>query len=142
MKLPFDKEILIAVINGLFLLIAAIYGTNTLAKKTQMRKYSEAYVKQEQDLIDELCYVKGMATDWAKLNLNVNDSQFDEVADKSIDLASEYNQKLSKYKILLTEIYLYCGNEISCEFEFIEFIDVQTGKITFASDVKSRDFKF
>lgn len=40
MRLLFDKDILIAIVNRLFILVAVIYGTNTLTRRNQMRKYN------------------------------------------------------------------------------------------------------
>lgn len=54
MRLPFDKDILIAIVNKLFTLVAAIYGTNTLARRNQMRKYSEQIEKARESLMDQL----------------------------------------------------------------------------------------
>lgn len=138
-RLPFDKEILIAIINGLFLLVAAIYGTNTLAKKTQMRKYSEMYVKQEQALFEELYAARNMAEVWHKEieKYGLNSEQADIAMDKAIEEEQIYNKKVADYKILLTEIYLYCGNEIPCEFDFIATIDViETGKVIMSKQEK------
>lgn len=136
MRLPFDKDILIAIINGLFILVAAIYGTNTLARKNQMRKYSEQIEKARESLMDQLqeigCWTDTLYTDIEKGGIK-DPNRRCEIEDKLFDMQAKYNRELIDYRILLREIQFYCGEEVSCEFRRIDFCDTTNNQVVFGN---------
>lgn len=46
-------------------------------------------------------------------------------------MQAKYNRELTDYRILLREIQLYCGEEVSCEFRRIDFCDTTNNQVVF-----------
>lgn len=140
-KLPFDKDILIVILNGLFILIAAIYGTNTLARRNQMRRYSEDLIKMEESILDEFATIKATLSTWATYPKKLKSGDIDEdgMDDFLIEHQSKYNDLVLDYKILLTEIRLYCGEDIENTFKLINYTSWQDGTIHYLEGMLNKE---
>ena len=118
-------NIIVALINGIFILIAAVFGASIVSKRTQMRKYSKKLVSTENNLRV------------AKSLLEHNfDSHLKQIGQQSAihntfdESKISYCQLVSDYNELITEINLFCGSNIQPKFFYPKF-DEDTGEINY-----------
>ena len=114
-------DILIAIINGTFILIAAIKGAGIVSRRTQMRKYSVELENRELNLRT----AKRLLEHNFKSHLSQLHQQSDihSLYDKSV---VDYSRLVAEYNALITEINLYCGSSIQPKFFYPNF-DEKTG---------------